>query len=482
MPTSKSSPTWLGELRARFFAHFALKAIIIPLFISLFFVGYFHLLRHPRQPVTTVPLLALDHWVTFQPAAVLPYLSLWFYVVAGAGFVRGKREMRAYAAATALISLVGFALFFFWPTTVPASAIDWMQYTGMGLLKRVDASGNACPSLHVAFAVFTTIWLERLFRHLGAPAAARVVNALWGIAIVYSTLATKQHVAVDALAGATLGAVAGLLNPSRPSIDLMAPYSPFNRQALAFGISLAAKGIILAFGVDALGPTLAVLLFLGPDLWIVTGLIGPNQRQLIPTATRFVTPRREVWLTIDDGPEPATCRAMLDLLDRHNAKATFFTIGDRVAAHPDLVADIRRRGHSLGNHTQTHPLATFWLAGPGRTAREVDACDVALARDGLSRSDWFRAPAGIKTLFLRRHLAARGLVLIGWSARGYESLTTSISRPLRSLTRRLEPGAILVVHESATRGAQRIALLSALLEHLAAAGYTCVLPRREDLR
>jgi peptidoglycan-N-acetylglucosamine deacetylase len=223
-------------------------------------------------------------------------------------------------------------------------------------------------------------------------------------------------------------------------------------------------------------------LFLGPDLWIVTGLIGPNQPQLIPTATRFATTRREVWLTIDDGPEPATCRAMLDLLDRHNAKATFFTIGERVAAHPDLVAEIRRRGHTLGNHTQTHPLATFWLAGPRRTARELDACEAALARDGLSHSDWFRAPAGIKTLFLRRHLAARGLVLIGWSARGYESMTTSLSRSLRSLTRRLEPGAILVVHESATHGAQRIVLLSALLEHLAAAGYACVLPSREDLR
>jgi peptidoglycan-N-acetylglucosamine deacetylase len=153
-----------------------------------------------------------------------------------------------------------------------------------------------------------------------------------------------------------------------------------------------------------------------------------------------------------------------------------------VAAYPDLIAEIRRRGHTLGNHTHTHPLATFWLAGPGRTAREVDACDAALQRGGLSRSDWFRAPAGIKTLFLRRHLAARGCVLIGWSARGYESVIASICGPLRLLTRRLAPGAILVVHESATHGPQRIALLTALLEHLSAAGYTCVLPAREDLR
>jgi peptidoglycan/xylan/chitin deacetylase (PgdA/CDA1 family) len=478
----KSSSSWLAELRTRFFAHFALKAVVIPVFISLFFVGYFDLLRHPHRAVTTMPLLAVDHWVTVHPIAMLPYLSLWCYVVAGAGLVRGQREMGVYALAIGLISSVGFALFFFWPTTVPPTGIDWAQYPGMGILKSVDASGNACPSLHVAFAVFTAIWLERLMRGIGAPPMARVVNALWGIAIAYSTFATKQHVAVDALAGATLGAVAGLLNPSPPGVALGTPHSRLNRQTLAFGISLAAKAIILAVGVEPMGSAAAAFLFLGPDLWIVIGLIVPNQSQLIPTATRFAATRREVWLTIDDGPEPATCSAMLDLLDRHRAKATFFAIGRKAAVHPQLVAEIRRRGHTLGNHTHTHPLATFWLAGPWRTARELDRCDAVLGRDGSPPAAWFRAPAGIKTLFIRQHLAARRQMLIGWSARGYESVTTSTTRPLRSLTRNLAPGAILVVHESATRAAQRIALLAALLEHLSAAGYSCVLPRREDLR
>ena len=251
---------------------------------------------------------------------------------------------------------------------------------------------------------------------------------------------------------------------------------------LALAVSATAKIFLFALGLAQTDPAMAALLFFGPDLWILTGLLVPNVGSLIPTATRFATDQREVWLTIDDGPEPATTIPMLDLLDRHGAKATFFAIGEKASAHPELVAEIRRRGHTLGNHTQTHPLAAFWLAGPRRTASEVDACDDALEHAGAALSPWFRAPAGIKTLFLRRVLARRGRVLVGWSARGRDKFSASPAAPLRRLKRNLRPGAILLIHESAAYGAARVALLTALLEHLSATGYRCVLPGRDALR
>jgi peptidoglycan/xylan/chitin deacetylase (PgdA/CDA1 family) len=222
-------------------------------------------------------------------------------------------------------------------------------------------------------------------------------------------------------------------------------------------------------------------LFCGPDLWILAGLLLPNHRGLVPTATRFATDGREVWLTIDDGPEPATTLSMLDLLDQHGAKATFFTIGRKAATHPELVREIVRRGHTLGNHTQTHPLVTFWLAGRGRTARELGACDVVLTGSAAA-APWFRAPAGIKTLFLRRILGEQGKVLVGWSARGRETFSRSTAAPLRRLLSRVRPGAILVVHECSRHGPERIALLSALLDRLSADGYRCVIPASECLR
>lgn len=255
----------------------------------------------------------------------------------------------------------------------------------------------------------------------------------------------------------------------------------FERQRLALAASCAAKLAIVAVGWSRMQPATIAVLFLGPDLWILYGLLIPNSQGLMHEVTRFATSRREVWLTIDDGPEPATTRAMLDLLERHNARATFFLIGSKVTAEPGLVREIRSRGHTLGNHTFNHPLATFWFAGPGRTAREIDACQPVYRAARVEPPVLFRSPAGIKTLFLRGALNRRGMRLVGWSGRGRERFSRSIVRPLQRLQKAVRPGAILLVHESAANGAERIALLRALLEHLSAAGYSCVLPGREDL-
>jgi peptidoglycan/xylan/chitin deacetylase (PgdA/CDA1 family) len=228
---------------------------------------------------------------------------------------------------------------------------------------------------------------------------------------------------------------------------------------------------------------MTVLIFLAPDFWILAGLLIPNVSSLVPTVTCFATTRREVWLTIDDGPDPTTTVPMLDLLERHGARATFFLIGAHASAHPHLVAEIIRRGHTIGNHTETHPLAGFWLAGPRRTAREIDRGQAALqAASGGRTSCWFRPPAGIKTFFLRRVLAKRQMILVGWTARAREFGSRTIAAPLNRLKKNLRPGAILLVHESNRHGAQRIALLSALLDHLAATGFRCVLPPAEALR
>ena len=482
MPPTDPHVFWFDQLRSRFVAHWPLKTLLIPLFMCGFFAGYFNLLRHPLFPVTIIPLTALDRLVAFRPTAVWFYASLWFYALLAAAVLRGRREFSVYGVAVVVLTAVGFGTFLFWPNATPPSHAHWAQYPPFRFLETVDAAGNACPSLHVAFAVFTAVWLERLLRPGGGSVVVRVLNGVWCLAIVYSTLATKQHVAIDALAGVALGGAVGLLDPRPPGSDLRAPYSRFNRLWLALAVSASAKIFLFALGLAQIHPAMAALLFFGPDLWILAGLLGPNTAGLMPTATRFATDRREVWLTIDDGPEPATALPMLDLLDRHGAKATFFAIGEKASAHPELVAEIRRRGHTLGNHTQTHPLAAFWLAGPRRTAREVDACDAALQRAGAAASPWFRAPAGIKTLFLRRVLADRGRVLVGWSARGCETFSATPAAPLRRLRRNIRPGAILLIHESATHGAARVELLSAVLEHLSAAGYHCVLPERDALR
>ena len=200
---------WLRQIGPRLGTLWLTKMVGTAVGMTVFFVVYFQLLRHPLFPVTVVPLLGLDRLIGFQPKALSLYLSLWIYVSLAPALLLTRRELISYAKAATVLSLIGFAIFLFWPTAVPPASIDWSRHPSLAFLKATDAGGNACPSLHVAFGVFTAIWFERLLRQMGAGGLARTLNWGWFLGIAYSTLAIRQHVALDALAGAVLGAMVG---------------------------------------------------------------------------------------------------------------------------------------------------------------------------------------------------------------------------------------------------------------------------------
>lgn len=192
--------------------HVYLKSIGTTLFIAVFFGAYFYLLKHPAYPTTVMPITQLDHWVGFQPQALPIYLTLWVYVSLPPAFFSTRRELYGYGAAMALMCLTALIIFYIWPTAVPVANIDWAQYPNVDFLKNVDASGNACPSLHVATAFFSGIWLHYLLRRFGAPPSILIINSIWCVAIIYSTIAIRQHVAVDIWAGLALAGVAGFIS------------------------------------------------------------------------------------------------------------------------------------------------------------------------------------------------------------------------------------------------------------------------------
>jgi membrane-associated phospholipid phosphatase len=188
------------------------KVIGLTFGMALFFAAYFWVLHHPQFPVTTMPFTVVDRLIPFQPKTLLVYLSLWFYMSLVPALLIERRELVAYALAAAGISVIGLGIFLRWPTTVDWADADWSQYPAFAFLKAVDASGNACPSLHVAFAVFTAILLGRLLRQMGAGRSVYALNWLWCVGILYSTVAIRQHVVLDVLAGTGVGAVgAGVL-------------------------------------------------------------------------------------------------------------------------------------------------------------------------------------------------------------------------------------------------------------------------------
>jgi membrane-associated phospholipid phosphatase len=210
-PQDAAAP-WYRQCARRVARVWWLKALGTMSFVALFFWAYLHVLRNPGFAVTTMPVTVLDTWIVFRPESFWLYASLWLYTSLPPALTQSWRELIGYGAAIFLVCAIGVGVFVVYPTAVPMFDIDWAQHPSFAMLKRIDTAGNAFPSLHVATAVFSAIWLDRQLRDTGAGAAVRGFSALWCVGIVYSTMATKQHVAFDVAGGLLLGAALGWLS------------------------------------------------------------------------------------------------------------------------------------------------------------------------------------------------------------------------------------------------------------------------------
>jgi peptidoglycan/xylan/chitin deacetylase (PgdA/CDA1 family) len=224
---------------------------------------------------------------------------------------------------------------------------------------------------------------------------------------------------------------------------------------------------------------LGYLVFFSGGCLVVVHIFIPGAQGLCNVVTRFRPNGREVWLTIDDGPDAEATPKILDLLDAYGAKATFFMVGERAVVFPDLVAAVRARGHSIGSHTQTHPTAFYWMASRKRVAQELDDSLAALSA-GNEPVTLYRSPVGIKNVFLRAALKVRGLSCIGWTIRTYDTFDREPSLVAQRVGKALVPGAIILMHEGeSVRRADKGESIARVLEVLKAGGYTCVLPEAE---
>ena len=193
------------------------------------------------------------------------------------------------------------------------------------------------------------------------------------------------------------------------------------------------------------------------------GAVAPSSQLFGPTIRR-TGKSSTIALTFDDGPNPAATPAILDLLDRHSAKATFFLIGERVGAAASIAREITARGHAIGNHTYAHPNLTF--RSRAEISAELERCDDAIEGATGRRPRWMRPPFGFRSPLLasvvRKHGDA-GVVMWSRSARDWNP------QPAESVIHRLRRargGDIVLLHDGDHRvaaGDRRHTL--AALEH-----------------
>ena len=199
-------------------------------------------------------------------------------------------------------------------------------------------------------------------------------------------------------------------------------------------------------------------------------VLGRNLVRLPP----FGSAKGYVALTFDDGPDPEVTPMVLDLLDQHAAKASFFCIGRRAAAHPEIVRDIIRRGHSLENHSYRHPYA-FACYLPSAMRREIEKTQTVIHALAATRPAFFRAPAGLRSPLLDPVMTQSRLRYVSWTRRGLDCFSRNPATVLHRLIRGLAAGDVLLLHDGSctrTRNGEPIVLvvLPRLLQHLAQLG------------
>lgn len=207
-PPRPVRPSWARLLWRRVRSLWVLKMLGTMAGIGGFFVLYFWTQQHTAARAVTLPATWIDDWIGVHQLALLPYVSLWLYVSLAPAFAAHGGALRAYLAGAATIAGLGLASYWIFPTVTPAFDVDWTQHPMLQFLKQSDPGGNAFPSLHVAFACYTARVIGSQLASLGAPRWARRFNGLWCLLIVYSTLATRQHVFVDVLGGLLLAQLA----------------------------------------------------------------------------------------------------------------------------------------------------------------------------------------------------------------------------------------------------------------------------------
>jgi peptidoglycan-N-acetylglucosamine deacetylase len=224
-------------------------------------------------------------------------------------------------------------------------------------------------------------------------------------------------------------------------------------------------GIALAVRSVALGPVPLPLAFAALGGYIaltVVGVLVPRLEMFGDVIWRGDPECGGVALTFDDGPHPVTTRRVLALLAEANATATFFVVGSKVDAHPDVVREILGAGHALGVHGYDHDWL-YSLKPPAAVADDIRRAVDAVERAAGCRPSLFRPPIGQVSPRTAEGAKRARVEMVGWSVRGLDGLAgADPARVAARVERGLEPGAIVLLHDAAEHGDGSPAALVAL--------------------
>jgi len=204
----------------------------------------------------------------------------------------------------------------------------------------------------------------------------------------------------------------------------------------------------------------------------------PTLQLFAPAILRGPARGNRVALTFDDGPCAGYTEQILDILRQRSVKATFFVCGQNVERSPELLRRVHAEGHTIGNHSYSHPFPFFRSRAFFR--REIDLTQEVIEKVAGKRPQFFRPPFGARWLGLQAVLEERGLILVNWSDTGYD-WKLGTEGIVRETLKTLRPGAVILLHDGQRAyppqrvdRSPTVKALPAILEGAVKAGFTFV--------
>lgn len=229
--------------------------------------------------------------------------------------------------------------------------------------------------------------------------------------------------------------------------------------------------LIYAYGYLTFGWSLSYFIwgFIAWFLLILYGSFFIQTNYHLKAISKAYTGKKIVAITFDDGPSSFTAE-VLDILDKHNAKATFFCVGKNIESNPELFKSIVEKGHLVGNHTFSHS-NNIGFSKTQTVKNEIEKNDEIIEKYSGSKPIYYRPPFGVTNPKIARALNKTKHTVIGWSIRSLDTFIHDETKIYNRIVRQIRPGSIILLHDTSERS---VRVLERLLIHLDSINYRSV--------
>lgn len=188
------------------------------------------------------------------------------------------------------------------------------------------------------------------------------------------------------------------------------------------------------------------IVWLGLTVW---GVFDIRLGYFLPVFYRKKINKKVIAITFDDGPTEFTPK-ILDLLEKYNAKATFFCIGKQIEKHPDIFRRIHAEGHQIGNHSYSHS-NSFGFFSSEKVKEELQKTDLLIQEITGEKNYYFRPPFGVTNPHITKAIKQTKHQVIGWNIRSLDTVIEDKNKILQRITNKIQPGSIILLHDTSEK-------------------------------